>query len=206
MAYVAYAQKEGYFAQQRERILTTALELFAKHGFAETPVREIAKRAGLAKGSVYLYFASKDELLEQLITRYALIPELKELVADVYELPVREGLPKLVAQMWQRLRQRKKLARVLLREILGHPVYSALFAKNVAAPANELLGGYLETHMQRGELRHIQAGPAARCLVGMLWMFLLYQELMKSSRSPTLPDEELVSLVCGIFLDGTARS
>src|SRR5579875_3575714 len=122
MAQTALSRKQDHLIQQRSKILTTALELFSERGFAETPVREIAKRAGLAKG--------------------------------------------------------------------------------VVRPANKVLADYFEAHIQRGELRRVKTGPAARCLFGMLWGFLLNQELMRTPRGETLSDEEVVRVICDIFTHG----
>ncbi len=202
MAQTALSRKQDHLIQQRSKILTTALELFSERGFAETPVREIAKRAGLAKGSLYLYFSSKKDLLEQVVKRYALLPELGDLVADVYELPFDEGFPRLVSRMWKLLRQRRRLARVLTREVFGHALRGAVFAKSVVRPANKVLADYFEAHIQRGELRRVKTGPAARCLFGMLWGFLLNQELMRTPRGETLSDEEVVRVICDIFTHG----
>jgi TetR/AcrR family fatty acid metabolism transcriptional regulator len=48
---------------KRERILRAAVRVFAKNGFYDTRVSEVAKAAGVADGTIYLYFKSKDELL-----------------------------------------------------------------------------------------------------------------------------------------------
>src|SRR6187455_2658816 len=48
---------------KRERILLAAERIFAQHGFFAARVSEIAKEAGVADGTIYLYFKSKDELL-----------------------------------------------------------------------------------------------------------------------------------------------
>ncbi len=53
-------------SNKRERILEAAVRVFAKHGFHGTRVSEIAKAAGVADGTIYLYFKSKDELLVSL--------------------------------------------------------------------------------------------------------------------------------------------
>lgn len=57
--------------QSRERILTSALELFARHGFANTSVRMIAERAGVSQGLLYNYFESKRALLGAILVQGA---------------------------------------------------------------------------------------------------------------------------------------
>jgi AcrR family transcriptional regulator len=54
--------------QRRDEIITAAKEVFARKGFHATTIADIAKRAGLAYGSIYWYFDSKDELFHALMT------------------------------------------------------------------------------------------------------------------------------------------
>ena len=56
-----------------DEVLDAALDLFIENGFAATRVDDIAKRAGLSKGAVYLYFPSKEAIIEALVRR-ALVP------------------------------------------------------------------------------------------------------------------------------------
>src|SRR5207244_10069839 len=54
-------------AERRDAILTAALDEFAARGFAATRLDDVAKRAGVAKGTIYLYFADKETLFQELI-------------------------------------------------------------------------------------------------------------------------------------------
>ena len=54
-------------------MLDAALDLFVEKGFAATRVDDIAKRAGLSKGAIYLYFPSKEAIMEGLVKR-AIVP------------------------------------------------------------------------------------------------------------------------------------
>src|SRR5262245_18491468 len=70
---------------RRSQILDAARENFAKHGLAGTTVDGIAKRAGVAKGTVYLYYRSKDEILRQVLTRD--LAKLRDDTVPVVEAP-----------------------------------------------------------------------------------------------------------------------
>ena len=56
-------------AEREERILTAAAELFVHYGYDKTTVDDIARAAGVSKGTIYLHFAGKDDLLEGLVVR-----------------------------------------------------------------------------------------------------------------------------------------
>src|SRR5512143_1343287 len=56
-------------ADKRERILSAAERIFARHGFFAAKVSDVAKEAGVADGTIYLYFKNKDDLLISLFER-----------------------------------------------------------------------------------------------------------------------------------------
>src|SRR5439155_10654062 len=76
-------------AERREAILAAALEEFSASGFAATRLDDVARRAGVAKGTIYLYFRDKESLFQELV-RTMLGPVVGALeAAPAAELPVR---------------------------------------------------------------------------------------------------------------------
>src|SRR5436305_12527199 len=76
-------------ADKRESILDAALDEFAARGFAHTRLDDVARRAGVAKGTIYLYFSDKETLFEDLV-RTRLSPLIGTIeAAAVRELPIR---------------------------------------------------------------------------------------------------------------------
>ena len=73
-------------------MLDAALELFIEKGFAATRVEDIARRAGLSKGAVYLYFPSKEAMLEGLVRR-AIVPIADHALSSAQNY---EGDPRMV--------------------------------------------------------------------------------------------------------------
>ena len=60
--------------ERQEAILAAALDVFSEHGFAAARLDDIATRAGVAKGTLYLYFPDKETLFEQMLTSVAAPP------------------------------------------------------------------------------------------------------------------------------------
>ena len=65
---------------RREELIDIAEELFLKHGYEETPVSDIVKKAHVAQGTFYYYFKSKNEILDALVDRY--LQEFADLVDE----------------------------------------------------------------------------------------------------------------------------
>lgn len=117
------AQRADKGADKRERILKAAIKVFARKGFYAARVSEIAKAAGVADGTIYLYFRNKDDVLtsvfETRITR--LVDALREIVASdasfearfrrivELQLGVLEGQRDLAEVLTVNLRQSTKL-------------------------------------------------------------------------------------------------
>ncbi len=206
MARVSAAKHDEFAQARRDTILNAALRVFAQEGFAEAKMDQVAAAADLSKAALYLYFPSKDSLLQNLLKQYALLPELPGMVASLRDTPPGLGIPRLIAEAWRRLRERKELARVIVREIQSHPERAKLFSEQVGLPAYRSVAGYLDHWMKRGELRRQDAFAAAQCLLGMLWFFLLTQELMGGKELHPLSDETVVTTVARMFLDGAGNN
>ena len=204
MPRVAAAKHEEYAEARRDQILEAALRIFARKGFAESTVDEIAVGAGLAKATLYLYFPSKEVLLQKLVDHYRLVPDLGELMESIRNLPPASGIPRLVAGIWRQIKEHKDLAHVLVREIFSNPQRAKLYTEQIRLPGQKPLASYLETWMKRGKLKKAHPVASAQCLFGMLWYFLQSQELMGGKKLAPLADETICSTVSKIFLSGAA--
>jgi AcrR family transcriptional regulator len=204
MPRVAAAKHEEYAEARRDQILEAALHIFARKGFAESTVDEIAVQAGLAKATLYLYFPSKEMLLQKLVDHYRLVPDLANLMESIRNLPPASGIPTLVAGIWGQLKEHKDLAHVLVREIFSNPERAKLYTEQIRLPGQNTLASYLETWMKRGSLKKSHPVASAQCLFGMLWYFLQSQELMGGKELAPLPDETICATVSKIFLSGAS--
>src|SRR5262245_9109959 len=106
-------------AQRRQAILDAALTVFAEHGYEAARLDEVARQAGMAKGTLYLYFKDKEALFESLI-RSAIDPVLKRLqeVSALPDLPLSQVLEILFAVFQKEVlgTERKLLLRLILAE------------------------------------------------------------------------------------------
>jgi TetR/AcrR family fatty acid metabolism transcriptional regulator len=173
--------------EKRERILLAAVRVFAKKGFHATRVSEIAAAAGVADGTIYLYFKSKDELLvalfedrvDRLLTFLeaelplkASAPEKLRRIIDL-QLQLLEGERDLAEVITVILRQSKKLMK-------EHAV--AKFTAYLDAIARVVAGG-----QAAGELRNdVAPHVAARALFGALDGITMTWALGKADRGGLL--------------------
>ena len=86
--------------ERPQQILDAALSVFAEHGIAEARLEEIAARAGVSKGTIYLYFPSKEELFREVVRQKVgpLIANADKMIAS--ELSAEEQLKSYIAHQW----------------------------------------------------------------------------------------------------------
>ena len=205
MARVSAAKREAYAQERRDIILNAALRVFGRNNFSEAKMEQIAAAAGLSKGTLYLYFPTKEALLQSLMERFSLLPELPEWVAAMGDISPLLGIPTLVAEMWQRLRERAELAKIVVREIHGNPERAKLFKEQVGLRTSRSLADYLDLWMARGVLRKQDPLATAQCLIGALWFFLLTQEVMGRKDLYPLSDEMITTTTAQMFLRGAVE-
>ena len=85
-------RKKSVKSQKRKKIVDKAWELFAKNGYEETKVEDITKELGVSKGSFYTYFATKDELL------YEILGKIKKEIIDTLETIDTNQMPEKILE------------------------------------------------------------------------------------------------------------
>ena len=93
---VAAERRDEYLQERRERIMDAAIKVFASKGLDRTNVAEVCSAAGIAKGTLYLYFKSKDDIIKAILTERTGMKSIAGVVADV-EAPLEITLAKVAA-------------------------------------------------------------------------------------------------------------
>ncbi|MHA6631915.1 TetR/AcrR family transcriptional regulator [Pseudonocardia sichuanensis] len=187
-------------AARREEILAAAVRVFASKGFAATRIEDVAAAAGVGKGSVYLYFDSRDALLDAAME--ALAGASREVLARARSgaEPPLERLSELVRGVLAAATADPHLARVLLdlwslgrRGDVNVPLdMAALYAEY-----REAIGALLAEAAGRGEVRDDVSPAHAAVVVGAVEGFLLQWVV-----DPGLPVAGMDAAVVAVCLDG----
>jgi AcrR family transcriptional regulator len=110
-------------AERRDAILAAALDEFSARGFAAARLDDVARRAGVAKGTIYLYFADKEALFQELI-RAELSPVVGVLIAASHaDIPIRQFADRVVEVFAREVfeTRRKDVIRLVLTEADAFP-------------------------------------------------------------------------------------
>ena len=204
MPRISKARLAEHGESRRTQILEAAVRVWVRDGFHSAPVEAIAREAGLGKGTIYLYFPNKEAVLRAAIDRFSLLPVIGESVGKLSETPPEQAIPAFVALVWQRLKERAPVFRVLLGVGGGvlRPDNARVFFERIVLPGNTMLAAYLDHCIERGALRPMDTFVAARALLGSLVTFVLSQEVLGGAELRPISDDAIVETVSDLFLRG----
>ncbi len=144
-------------AEERPReICDAALEVFAEKGFAAAKLDEIARRAGVSKGTLYLYFHDKEDLFRAVV-RSAVAPNIEAITAVIAQAEA--PFADLVRMFFVGFAEREArlpvgaVAKMVIGESRNFPELARVWHDEVASKAIGALAKFVERAQQRGEVR-----------------------------------------------------
>jgi AcrR family transcriptional regulator len=206
MPRVSARARPAFLEERRAAILDAALRVWGRRGFDGTSVAEVAREAGLTKGTLYLYFPSKQALLEAALRRHSLRPDVEEGLERLRGRPLADVVRGLVAVTWRGLRARREVVGVLLRELPNHPEEARRFLEQVVLPMNRLLADYLAGALAPERLARLDPLVAGRALLGMVLTFFVSQEVLGGRELLPLAEERVLGTITELFLHGALGS
>ncbi len=170
-------------AEDRPReICSAALEIFAEKGFAAAKLDEIARRAGVSKGTLYLYFSDKQELFRAVI-RDTISPNIEAVRASLEntDLPleeiVRTFLPRFAA-LAEKL-PIGAVAKMVIGESRNFPEIAKVWHDVVLSSAIGTIAKIIERAQERGEVRPGDPRLQAFSLMGAMMMGVIWHETLE---------------------------
>ncbi len=188
-----------------DQIMEAALEAFSRKGFRGATMDEVARSAGVTKGTIYLYFSSKEAVFLASVRRevdmlLTLVPEVR-LDADSGV----EGLAKTVARSLIGMLMSPRMTRLIplvVAEVNHLPALKQLYHDELLPKANLELAEILRAAMGLGILRALDPVIAARALLGMFFTFALTQEVFGAKEVTPMDEEAIADTIVSIFLRG----
>lgn len=160
-------------------IVAAALIVFGEKGFAGARIEEIARRAGVSKGTVYLYFETKSDLFRAVV-HDALMPDIEEVKRTILalELPVAQVLTMLLPRFAQLVTDVPvgAVVKMVVGESRNFPELAKVWHDEVVQEAIGLLSALIERGQARGEIRPGDPRTHAFSIMGPMLMGVLWRE------------------------------
>jgi AcrR family transcriptional regulator len=151
-----------------QELLDAALALFVEKGFAATRAEEVAQHAGVSKGTLYLYYPSKEELFKAVVRQNvsSLIAEGQELAAQ-FEGSSSDLLTALLQAWWERIGNTAAagIHKIMLAEVRNFPELAQFYADEVIGPADRLFCNCIQRGIDRGEFRPMPVHEVAHAVM-----------------------------------------
>ncbi len=161
-----------------QELLQAALELFVEKGFAGTRSEEVALRAGVAKGTLYLYYPSKEDLLKAVVRENlsTLIAEGAN-IAGNFSGTTHELLVLLMQTWWERIGDTPAsgIFKIILTEMGNFPDFARFYLEEVMEPGRDLFSRVLQRGIASGELREVNLFEAVHVLIFPMLMLCLHK-------------------------------
>jgi AcrR family transcriptional regulator len=166
-------------AERRQAIIDAGLDEFIARGFAATRLDDVAKRAGVAKGTIYLHFTDKEALFQELV-RTALVP----LIGRLMTLPAAGGSARAILEAFAEtfvrevaLTRRGDIVRLIMAEGARFPTLAEFYYREVVERGMAGMRKLIEYGIARGEIKNealvrfpqIVVAPA---MVAVIWQGL----------------------------------
>jgi AcrR family transcriptional regulator len=167
-------------AERREAIIAAALDEFIAQGFAATRLDDVAKRAGVAKGTIYLHFKDKEALFEELI-RTAIVPLVNRFAAgppppgasmrDVIEGFARAFIHEVTTT------QRGDIVRLVVAEGPRFPAVADFYYREVVSKGLAGMQASIQLGIARGEIKNKDLAQFPQILIAPAMIAVIWQSL-----------------------------
>jgi AcrR family transcriptional regulator len=204
MARVSAERREDYLRGRRTLVLDAAVKVFGRAGYERASMSAIAAEAGVSKGTLYNYFASKQEIFAAILNERTAVLER---VLNHEQLPPREAL-RTVAETFltETMDRHPDMARLILVESPRFPDLARLVYSKFLMIGEEVIARYLEQQAALGRMRHkADASIAAFSFFGMLIVYLFAQEILGGKEINAIDRHRFTETIVDMFLSGVAR-
>jgi len=173
------ANRAGKSAERRAAIVEAAMEEFIARGFAATRLDDVAKRAGVAKGTIYLHFTDKESMFEELI-RTAIVP----LIGSITMAPptggsVRDAIERFAETFIHEIvaTRRGDIVRLIVAEGPRFPAIADFYFREVVSKGLTGIRALIELAVARGEISQARLAQYPQLLVAPAIVAVIWQSL-----------------------------
>ena len=161
-----------------QELLAAGLELFVEHGYAATKLEKVAQKAGVSKGTLYLYFESKEELFKAVV-RETIVPNIaqaEQLIVD-FEGPTKELFKQLIIDWCEKINNSAVagICKLMFAEASNFPELAEFYHAEVIARNEQMLIQLLKRGMKNGEFKQVDLTVMPKVITAPIVMLMLWR-------------------------------
>ena len=191
-----------------EELIAAALDEFVERGYEAAKLADVARRAGVTKGTIYLYFESKEALFKAVV-RETIVPVIAqgEALARSFTGSARELLEQLVREYW-RLVGETALAgipKLMMAEAATFPELTRFYYDEVVTRGHRLMAGVIERGIKNGEFRPVDVRVAAKLAMSPLMHAVVARRAFASCMPEGFNVQKYLDTHIDLYLHGIAK-
>lgn len=187
--------------QTRTKILQAAQKLFAKSGYDGTTIRDLAKKAGVAEGTLFRHFSNKKAILIELATE-GWVEILTDLLTELSEMSSYKAVAQVMRRRMLNMRPNTDLMKVCFFEAQFHPELRDKIQSEVIEKMTDVTEAFFTTAMERGVYRQMNPKIVARVFLGMFAIAGFSQQTLLEPDATPQAMQEMAEGLADIFLNG----
>jgi len=189
-------------------ILAAALDVFRARGFAAARLEDVAAKAGVSKGTLYLYFPGKEALFKALV-REAVLPNIEraEALASTHPGPASAILRELLTNFGLLMATDDRVSafpKLMIAEAGNFPELARFYLHQVIRRGMRLMAGVVKRGIETGEFRAVDPAAAARLAVAPILFLALWRHSFAAFDSSAPKPRRIVETHVQVFLAGLA--
>jgi AcrR family transcriptional regulator len=188
-----------------EEILDAAMEVFGEQGFARTRCDDVARRAGVSKGTLYLYFDSKEALFREMVrAKFETSIVSAEEFVRTWEGSSADLLVALIERYWEKVNRplHVRLSRLVISELSNFPELARWYYQTIILRGRRVIEAVLTRGITAGEFRRVEIPFAARALQTLCVQLAQFRHFFQQYDPAPLSSEELLRGMTDLYLHG----
>jgi AcrR family transcriptional regulator len=161
-----------------QELLAAALDLFVERGYASTRLEDVARRAGVSKGTLYLYFTNKEELFKAVV-RENIVPALGEAedIISTFEGHSADLLRCVMLGWWERLGATKAsgIIKLVMAEAGNFPDLALFYQEEVINRSTTMIASMFERAIACGQFRPVDVAVMTQVLIAPMLMLITWK-------------------------------
>jgi AcrR family transcriptional regulator len=187
-------------------IIAAALALFAERGFAATKLEDVAARAGIGKGTIYLYFPTKEDLFRAVV-RQGLLPNLEaaEAMVAAHTGSASDMLREIARHIMRVIESDlTAIAKLVITESGNFPAIAQFYAEEVVKRGIKLIGGVVARGIELGEFRRVDLHSVLPLFVAPFLMMALWRHSLGRHTDIGFDPRKVIETHLDVLLRGLA--
>ncbi|UCH46886.1 MAG: TetR/AcrR family transcriptional regulator [Betaproteobacteria bacterium] len=206
---MAHSRQDRRWTRRKEarpaELISAALDLFVERGFAATRLEDVAARAGVSKGTLYLYFPSKEDLFKAVV-RGGIVPAIEraEKRFEDHRGSAGELIRELVKGWWTSVGNTRLggIPKLMIAESGNFPELAQFYHDEVISRGHRLVAAAVQRGIDTGEFQAVDVDYAMRLVIAPVWALTVWRFSFGQCDSQQLDSVAYLDLHLDLILRG----